>query len=116
MTSAEYSMFLSAALRTENLTHSLFDVLTAVALDTEARGYSTIPAIHLKLGCTFNNIQLHLFRNADLFVQVPDHHPRRFELSQAGVQLLARIKTAVNRRAAMMDHEERSERITTANP
>lgn len=100
MTTSEFTIYLSAALRAVQLTHPLYDIMSAVAALEAKNGFATIPQIHLKLSCTYNNCVLHLLRNPELFTELPHHRPRRIQLSPAGVDLMARVKLAVDRRAA----------------
>ena len=98
MNAALYSLHLSASLRTVSLTHSLWDVINAVALIQEEHGHATIPQVHRALGVTYNNICLHLLRNESLFDEMPGSAPRRFKLSPSAIDLMARVKAAVDRR------------------
>ena len=100
MNAAQHTIHLSATLRTVQLSHSLYDVLTAVAVSQSKQGYATIPGIYIMLGCTFTNVALHLLRNPDLFEEHPVHKPRRFVLSQAAVDILAKVNLGIQRRAA----------------
>lgn len=91
LSSIDYTLRLSSALRTLNLTHALHDVLSAVAKLEIVDGHATIAGVALRLGCTFQAVHLHLYRNPDLF-RVVEGLPRQLRLSEASVKLLARIK------------------------
>ena len=93
----DYTIRLSAALRVVNLTHSLYDVMCAVAALEMRDGHATIPQVHLRLACTYNNVQLHLLRNQELFMELPDHKPRRFRLSPEAIKLMGKIKKRIAR-------------------
>ena len=54
--------------------------------------------VHRALGVTYNNICLHLLRNESLFDEMPGSAPRRFKLSPSAIDLMARVKAAVDRR------------------
>jgi type II secretory pathway component PulC len=99
MTRTQYTIALSNALRTVNLTHQLFDVLTATAAIQAERGHASKPSISLALGCTYMNINLHIMRNQDLFL-VDQSNPglAAVRLSPDGLSLLAKVKAAVERR------------------
>lgn len=87
-----YTLKLSAALRVYNLTHQLHDVLCAVAKQESERGYATIPSVTMELACTYNNVSLHLLRNADMFLEDASHKPRRLRLSPEALRLMHKIK------------------------
>ena len=87
-----YTLKLSAALRIYNLTHQLHDVLCAVAKQESERGYATIPSVTMELACTYNNVSLHLLRNADMFLEDASHKPRRLRLSPEALRLMHKIK------------------------
>ena len=99
MTSDEYTLALSSALRSVNLSHQLYDVLTAVATAQKAQGFATTPGISMVIGCTYQNIVLHLLRNPSCFSFDDSQPPRKIMLSQEGIDLLMKVKTAVSHRA-----------------
>lgn len=100
MTRSEYTIALSSALRTQNLTHQLYDVLTAIAVIQSRTGELTNkPAIALALGCTYHNIVKHIERNPDFFIlSITKRGMLGVGLSQAGIDILAKVQEAVERR------------------
>ena len=75
---ASYTVGLAAALKSEALTHALFNLLTAVARSQAARGDATIPQVAIALGVSFNSVHIHLHKSPDLF------EVRRGEIKDGG--------------------------------
>lgn len=89
----DYTLRLAAALHVLNLTHSLYNVLCAVAkAQSGASGWATIPGICLSIACTYQNVDLHIRRNPDLFDEDGSAKPRRYRLSREGLSLMLKIK------------------------
>ena len=94
----EYVLRLSKALRRFNLTHQVYDVLAAAVKLQAAHGYATKPAICEEIGCTYNTVVLHFFRNPGWFREVVgDDKPARYELTPDALKLMARIKNRVEK-------------------
>lgn len=100
MTRSEYTIALSAALRTQNLTHQLYDVLTAIAVIQSRTGEPTNKAaVALTLDCTYHNIVKHIERNPDFFTITDSKRGLNWlALTQAGIDILAKVQEAVERR------------------
>lgn len=92
----EYFVRLSRALRVLNLTHPLHDVLATVALLQVRDGYATLPGVALALGCTFNNVQIHVHRNPELFSVDGSYTPRRIEIQPEGVAIMDKLKKGIS--------------------
>jgi hypothetical protein len=96
MSIAAYTIGLAAALKSEALTHALFNLLTAVARSQAARGYATIPQVAIALGVSFNSVHIHLHKSPDLFEvrrgEVKDGGTlNRITLAAAAIGLLVRV-------------------------
>ena len=92
LSAIDYTLRLAGALRRHCLSHALHDVLAAVAKLETTDGHATIPGVALRLGCTFQAVTLHVYRNPGLFRVSENAVPRQVRLSQESVDLLARIK------------------------
>jgi hypothetical protein len=98
MSPYNYTVALSSALRANQLNHTLYDVLVAVAQLQAADGFATYPRLSMALGCTYNNLCIHTSRNPDFF-QIETGQPlRRLTLTPAAIELLAKVKVLVDRR------------------
>lgn len=95
MTSTDYALALAAALRRENLSHALFNVLTATAKAQSVRGFTTIPQLFLVLAVSFQNVWQHLFKSSHFFEVDKMHQPARITLSKEGIALLAAVQRHV---------------------
>lgn len=92
----DYTLKLSAALRVCNLTHQLHDVMCAVVKAEVERGFATIPGIVCEISCSYQNVDIHLRRNEELFL-VDDGKPKRVRLSAEGAALMRKIKRRIER-------------------
>jgi hypothetical protein len=93
----DYTLRLSATLRIYNLSHSVHDVMCAVAKLQSEGGHATIPAICLRLACTYQAVMQHFMKNPDIFVRDEAHKPARYTLSDEGIRLLHKVKTRVSK-------------------
>jgi hypothetical protein len=97
----EYSVKLSNALRWKQLTHAVYDVLACVAaFQASGDGFATYPRVVRALGCTFENVRIHVSRNPELF-QVAEalkgEPVRRLTLTGEAVGLLRAIKGRIDK-------------------
>lgn len=93
----DYTLRLSATLRIYNLSHSVHDVMCAVAKLQAETGHATIPAICLRLACTYQAVMQHFLKNPDIFVRDESHKPARYTLSDEGIRLLHKVKSRVSK-------------------
>ena len=94
----DYTLRRAAALHVLNVTHSLYNVMAAVAkAQAGPHGGATVPGVCSALAVTFQNVDLHLRRNADLFVEDSACKPRRYRLSREGLNLMLKIKQRTDR-------------------
>lgn len=93
----DYTLRLSAALRVLALNHAIHDVLCAVAKLQSEQGYATIPAVCLRLSCTYQAVMQHFLKNPDLFLRDERHKPARYTLTPEAIRLLAKIKHRLDR-------------------
>lgn len=102
MTTTDYTIALAAALKAEQLTHALYNMLASIARAQSLRGYASTPQIAIDLGVTFNSIQIHLGKTPDLFTvsrcetRTPDGTLRRITLTPDAIKLLSSIKKHVD--------------------
>lgn len=95
-----YTVALSAALRVHNLTHPIYDILACVAkFQASGDRYATYPRITMALGCTYNNVYIHISRNPDFFRVDLAFTPSRVMLEPRAIELLGRIKERIDRTA-----------------
>jgi hypothetical protein len=93
----DYTLRLSATLRIYNLSHAVHDVMCAVAKLQSEGGHATIPAICLRLACTYQAVMQHFMKNPDIFLRDERHKPARYTLSDEGIKLLHKVKTRVSK-------------------
>ena len=93
----DYTLRLSATLRIYNLSHSVHDVMCAVAKLQVEQGHATIPSICLRLACTYQAVMQHFLKNPDIFIRDESHKPARYVLSAEGIRLLHKIKTRISK-------------------
>jgi hypothetical protein len=96
-TAMDYTLRLSATLRVYNLSHSVHDVMCAVVKLQAETGHATIPAICVRLACTYQAVMQHFLKNPDIFIRDESHKPARYTLSDEGIRLLNKVKTRVSK-------------------
>lgn len=92
-----YTVALSSALRANNLKHELHDVMACVAKLQVAVGHATAPQVAAELGCSYQNVRLHLWKNGDLFAIDGSVSPGRVTLTPEGIRLMGAIKQRIDK-------------------
>lgn len=95
LNAANYTIGLAAALKTENLTHALFNLLTSIARAMASGTKATPARCSLELAVSHQSVYLHVCKNPDLFEVHPGHGRTHYTLTPEAVRLLV----SVNRKA-----------------
>jgi hypothetical protein len=67
LNATNYTLSLAAALKAENLSHALFNILTCIGRAQAERGHATTAQISMILGVTFNAVHIQIHKSPQLF-------------------------------------------------
>ena len=67
LNATNYTLSLAAALKAENLSHPLFNILTCIGRAQAERGHATTAQISMVLGVTFNAVHIQIHKSPQLF-------------------------------------------------
>lgn len=106
LNATNYTIALARALKAENLSHALFNILTCIGRAQVDRGFATTAQISIDLGVTFNSVHIQIHKSPQLFSINKDKHRsergtvmNRITLTDEAIALLVTVKKRAKRYA-----------------